>query len=789
VTSAANWGRIPAELRGLPQWVIAAPDKTPLSVDAHGQLYAASSVNPEQWLPFEVAAHHAQQRGYGVGFVLCDSDPYCCIDFDVRDAESQRKKGEPIDESKWTHPDQFNWIWEIAQNFDTYAETSQSGKGLHIWTRATLSKGYRRDNVEAYTSGRYIICTGNIALDRPIRERNEWVNAFASMYLTARERVDAIKLEEVEATITDEVLMERAWAADNALNFQALWRGEWQRLGYPSQSEADLALMSMFTFYSKSNEQCRRLFRKSALGQREKSQKNDRYLNLTLVTIRTRQANEDKSEVKGIDSSVRALGDMRRTQLTIAEPSPVPPPVAAALAAPASAASAIAGEQGLPWPPGFTRVLAQFIYDSAPRPVKEVAIVGALGLLAGLSAKAWHIPNSGLNIYMILVAQSAIGKEAMHSGVSALVKAASQRSPAIQMFVDFSDFASGPALIKACAANTCFVNVCGEWGHKLRRLAVDDGRDTSMSTLRRTMTDLYQKSGPSAIVGGITYSNKDSNIQSVSGVAYSMIGETTPKTFYTSLTESMMEDGFLSRFIIVEYTGERPALNRNQLREPPQVVSEYLGAMASTAQGKIGTNQSVPVSIAADAAQVMWAFEQECDTQINKTKDESWRQMWNRASLKVMRLSALLAVGDNFAHPCITLEHLEWALLVVRRDIGIMQRKLDEGDVGTDDTSRENKVVSIIRDYFLNGVPPGYKVPPAMRDNAIFPHSLIQKKCQRLPAFTAHKGGSTEATKQVMRSLVDNGYVMEVQKDKMVDAYGFHGKCYRILEAFPSNGG
>jgi hypothetical protein len=296
------------------------------------------------------------------------------------------------------------------------------------------------------------------------------------------------------------------------------------------------------------------------------------------------------------------------------------------------------------------------------------------------------------------------------------------------------------------------------------------------------MTNLYQKSGPQSIVGGITYSNKDSNIQSVSGVAYSMIGETTPKTFYTSLTESMMEDGFLSRFVIVEYVGPRPELNKEQRREPAPVVSDYLGQMANTAQAMISTGKLQPVNCAADAAQIIYDFERECDGQINSTKDESWRQMWNRASLKVMRISGLMAVGDNYMFPCIEKVHVEWALTLVRRDIAIMQRKLAEGDVGTDDSSRENKTLAVIKDYFVNGVPSGYGVPAAMRDNGIFPQMLLQKKCQKVPAFVAHRGGSTEALKQVLRSLCDSGYIMEVDKSKMVEHYNFHGKCFRVIK-------
>jgi hypothetical protein len=792
----AMWGRLPAELRERPQWIIVGDlvNKVPLSVDSNGNLYAAKTTDPSQWMPFELAAYHASQRGYAVGYVLSADDPFTCIDFDVCDEESQRRKGKPVDADQWTTPDQYYWFRGLCENFDSYTEISVWGKGLHLWVKGKLpgGKGIRKGHVEMYCQERYIICTGNVALDRPVQERSEWVAGMAEQMRSDKPDEKKFELVELPQVLEDDAVWQMASNADNAFNFRELCSGRWQQFGHPSQSEADLALMSMFTFYSESNEQCRRMFRATALGQREKATKNNRYLDETLRRIRSRQSREKLVNLSGLTASADELRKLRRSpqlqalndpSTALATPPPAPQNIASVLAAPHSAATVVAGSQGLPWPPGFAGYLARFIYDSAPRPVKEVAIVGALGLLAGITAKGWTIPNSGLNVYMILVAQSAVGKEAMHSGVSALVTAAARRSPAVSKFVDFSDFASGPALVKACSSNPCFVNVCGEWGHKLRRLANESSNDTAMASLRRAMTDLYQKSGPTAIVGGISYSQKEGNIASISGVAYSMIGETTPKTLYTSLTESMMEDGFLSRFIIVEYAGDRPPLNTDQRYEPEPAISDYLAQMASQAQQLISTvNNRTPVGRTEEAAILMRDFELECDKQINSTKDESWRQMWNRASLKVMRVAGLLAVADNYIHPCITKDHVEWAMQLIRSDIHVMRRRMESGDVGIDDYSRENKVVSIMRDYFTNGCPDGYAVPDEMPDNGIVPHLYLQKKTQKHPAFMSHKLGSTEGLKQVMRSLVEQGYIQEADKLEMVKHYKFHGKCYRLLK-------
>lgn len=783
---ASSWGRIPLELRERRQWAIAGADKQPLGVGPNGSLFAVKSTDPTQWLDFETAATAAHAAGLGIGYILHESDPYSCIDLDVKDATNEPKP------ELWTTQQQYELFYRILQNFNSYAETSRSGKGLHIWVRGKIGKGVRRDGVEIYSQERFIICTGQVVADLPIADRVDMLNNMASQ-MREQAAYNEVELEEVEEEFTDEEIITRAMYAANGEKFNDLCAGHWQKYGFPSQSEADLALMSIFTFYSSSNEQCRRLFRMSALGKREKAVKNDRYLNYTLKLIRSRQAHEQEQmqDSEKLAANLIATLNAEREASEAAplhiptqiEPRQYPAPLTAAatLAGPMAAPVAKVKDEGLQWPPGMAGAIAGFVYQSAPRPVKEVAIVAALGLLAGICGKAFAIPQSGLNIYMILIAKSAVGKEAMHSGISALCNAAFNRCPSIMDFVNFSDFASGPSLVKEVVKQQSMINVAGEWGRKLKMMAQDDGRDRAIGTLRTVMTNLYQKSGPQAIVGGITYSNKDDNVASVSGVAYSMIGETTPGTFYESLTESMMEDGFLSRFTIVEYNGPRPPLNESPITKPSQALGDAIADLAQHAQHLIGINQYVAVNRDNAAAQMFLEFEQECDREINSTDDESWRQMWNRASLKVMRISALLAVADNWFHPCILAHHVEWALDLIRRDIAIMQRRIESGDVGMGDHSRERKLLAVMAEYLTSTLPDGYKIPSGMQQNGIVPRKYLLTRCSRVTSFSQHRLGSSAALDMTLKSLADSGYITEVDKPHLVKTYSFHGRCFRII--------
>lgn len=431
-----------------------------------------------------------------------------------------------------------------------------------------------------------------------------------------------------------------------------------------------------------------------------------------------------------------------------------------------------------PLPPGFAGQLTSFIYYSSYMPVPEVAIAATLGLLAGVCGRAYRThTDKDLALYIILVARTGIGKDGIHEGIPKLIELGA--TPGADRFIRRESFVSGPALHKAVLKQPGFLNLQGEFGRKLKMMA--NPYNTPMQELRTVMTTAYAK----RFMEGRTYSGGENSLPGIHWPALSFLGETTPVTFLQALTPDMMEDGFLSRFLIINHEGERPLPNYQPVTELDSDDCEHWQSMLRHVlphQSVINTPPPTVVQFLHDDSHDRLArFELECRDWINASDDESERQVWNRAHLKALKIAGLLAAADNCYEPKIDLGHAVWAITAVRNDIQVFKARQQSGDIGNDDHSREAKLLSWMHDYLANGVSEGYKVPAGMKENAIITRKYLQHKCASCPAFRNHSRGATAALDMTLRSLVDSGYLTELDKPTTVTSYSFHGKCYRIV--------
>jgi hypothetical protein len=274
------WQSIPQDLKNLDQWVVwklehppnrAKPTKPPYDPKTGKN---AKSNDPTTWSTFETAqrAFLKNPQWDGVGFMFINDKKYTGIDLD-NCIDSQENIA--------------SWAMEIIKKLDSYTELTPSKRGVHIILRNSLKPGTKAKAIikidgnivgaiEIYEHGRYFTVTGKHLPNTPTTIQENRSNELAEIYyqyLEAQNESELLTLPDTQQISVEEELSEKdnhtqttpqqvssitrltseevqilsQIIAKEGTPFELLWEGKWQMAGYPSQSEADLAICGMLT--------------------------------------------------------------------------------------------------------------------------------------------------------------------------------------------------------------------------------------------------------------------------------------------------------------------------------------------------------------------------------------------------------------------------------------------------------------------------------------------------------------------------------------------------------------
>jgi hypothetical protein len=406
--------------------------------------------------------------------------------------------------------------------------------------------------------------------------------------------------------------------------------------------------------------------------------------------------------------------------------------------------------------------------------------------MAGICGRAWNMAGMGLNHYVLILAETGTGKEAAKTGIAHLIGAVGQQVPSAMDFIGPGSVASGQGLMRyiSNSKTQCFVSVIGEFGLQMQMLS-NPRLSNAELMFKKMILDLYHKSGKHGSVDPAAYSDKSNNIATVKSPAFSLLGESVPSRFYGSLSEDMVSDGFIPRFICVEYKGERPEINHFSDRAKPsfQLVNS-LADLCAYALNRMHNNQTVDVQIAGDIIGKVHAFEKLTSDKIRNVKKNELRHLWNRAYVKTLRLAALAAVACCPHDPVIDDVCFEWAKSFVMADVMNMVGRFNDGTIVEDasDDKQRNRIIATFNQWIKtdwNGLK-AYGIGNAQLHKAkVIPHSFIMRRLIAAPVFRNDKQGASTAIKRGLRVLIDEGAIVECGK-QIVTTMGFNGICYMI---------
>ena len=251
--------QIPIDMREADNWVLWKYEQVPKNDGTYNLTKVpyvnltkrASSTDKSTWNNFDSALTLLQTQDVfdGLGFMFDGN----YMGFDLDDIPEQIesvRNGETDSE-----------LFELLEAFETYAEVSPSGNGVHIYFKGSLpDKGFnnRSEGKEMYDSARYFTVTGN-----QLRNYNSLVDGteiIKPYYEKFRPHTKSEVSNEYDSfedipsygngLTKDEVLraIEKDKQARKFLELHVF--GNWEMHHYPSRSDAELALVGKYGFYS-----------------------------------------------------------------------------------------------------------------------------------------------------------------------------------------------------------------------------------------------------------------------------------------------------------------------------------------------------------------------------------------------------------------------------------------------------------------------------------------------------------------------------------------------------------
>ena len=760
-----NYNNIPEELKRLNQWCCwryeDVEGKKPTKVPYGPNGNPASVNSPKTWMDFDSAVRMSTNGYSGIGFVFSDQNNYTFIDLD--DCKTL-PNGSPNPNYETDLARQI----KVYQEFDSYSEVSPSGSGLHIIIRGNVPNGRKRNFIEIYSSQRYATFTGNVYNNKPIVDQQEKLTQLWEQMGSVKAGT-VIFQGDANEKYSDEEIIEQAKAATNGDKFQQLYSGDWQN-SYQSQSEADFALIDIVAFYTQNKNQITRIFSSSQLGRRDKAKRQD-YLGWMINKSFDRML--PQLDFDGFKNALEDKIAQPKKQLELEIKAPEV-------------------KTSITIPPGLLGEIAQFIYQAAPRPVPEIALAGAIGLMAGICGRAYNISNTGLNQYILCLAKTGMGKEGIASGIDKLMNAIQMQVPTANDFIGPSHIASGQALVKYIHKKSqCFVSILGEFGITIQNIS-NSRANPHETKLKQELLAIYQKSGFTDIYRASIQADLEKNTEVTHSPSFTILGESTPHSFYQYLSEEMIVEGLLPRFLLIEYDGIRVDENPHHATAKPSFqLTDKFSSLIANCQMIMHAKPRRVINIKFDeaAAKMATDFDHYATNKINATTDEVTLNLWNRAHLKSIKLAGLIAVGVNMSDPIITSEYLSWSINMIQSDIKALSAKFEAGEVGlsVSETKQKSEVERMIKWFVVTdwdkviSYSQG-KSDKAMHKDKVIPYAILSKRLVATSSFRNDRGGATFALKRVLQLLIDTDRIREINKLELANKYNTTQRAFIVTD-------
>lgn len=312
-------------------------------------------------------------------------------------------------------------------------------------------------------------------------------------------------------------------------------------------------------------------------------------------------------------------------------------------------------------PPGFEDVM-EYILATSPQPSRLFATQAALSLGSVLGGRLWrtNVNNNFTSMYFVNVGQSGSGKDRPQRAVDDILMACDMK----ELIGPDGGYTGATAIHEQLLKHPVHYTKYDEFGDMLR--VVNATNQSFAFEGIKLLKTVWGSAG--SVVTGKIYAKHADDRPMIYKPAVTILGSTTPNTFYKSLTLSDLEGGLIPRLLIAESLEKRKEpkpcpdvpVPSNVIEIAKIIRANPFGNMPVSLGGEIDV---VPRIIEEDhgALAIYSQLFAKIEQEEKRLKDSELFIMLNRTQEKAMRIGAILALFDNPSKPVVTAKMADWA--------------------------------------------------------------------------------------------------------------------------------
>ena len=439
----------------------------------------------------------------------------------------------------------------------------------------------------------------------------------------------------------------------------------------------------------------------------------------------------------------------------------------------------------VPWPPGLFGDLVEDAYMMARFRYREVALVSALGLLAGICGRRFNVSGTGLNIYLTLIMGTGMGKEQIRDFINKTLMSLGDKGQVSSSFIGPGKFNSYKAAVHTLKDARSQVCVFTEAGIMFKSAG-------DQASVTKALLHLYTCSGANQYSIGESFSDSDKNVPVLKSPALSIISESTPESLLSVfLEQGAGQQGDLPRQSIFRLVGGKPYADLNPQQEVRPECKEKLRDLVKKCSAIQASDDYVVFdmnSASEDVLASMVEFSKYCTDMENEYRDiDTMRSyMYSRLFIKALKFSALASVFNYKDYPYIPMKEWLWGkdlAMYEMEGLGNLFANTSSGDIIHDLAKNVvgNYIIKILRGE-LKGEK--YQLDRDKIERGIVPVSILyhslknNRRLKEFDTFSKFNPSVKTGFEKIIKWMVDNRYLHELELAQ------YRVRCVKITDEF-----